>query len=182
NGGSTGGGTLFRINTDGSGFTVLYNFTNNPDGASPYAPLILSGSTLYGTTQIGGSSGNGTVFTINTDGSGYAVIKSFQNGADGSLPTGGLVQIGNSLFGTTGSGGTMGYGTIFEITLTSPQPCPLHIDRFGTNAVLTWTNPVFSLQMATQAVGNYTTLPTAVSPYTNAIGGTEHFFRLIATP
>ena len=31
--------------------TLLYNFTNNPDGASPYAGLLLSSGTLYGTTQ-----------------------------------------------------------------------------------------------------------------------------------
>jgi len=37
--------------------------------------LLLSGSTLYGITQNGGSLGNGTIFKINTDGSGFAVLK-----------------------------------------------------------------------------------------------------------
>jgi uncharacterized repeat protein (TIGR03803 family) len=40
---------------------VLKNFTGS-DGQYPEAGLVLSGSTLYGTTLIGGSSGNGTVF------------------------------------------------------------------------------------------------------------------------
>ena len=36
----------------------------NSDGANPYAGLILSGNTLYGTTANGGGSGNGTVFSL----------------------------------------------------------------------------------------------------------------------
>ena len=55
---------LFR-----SGFTTLYSFTASPDntngdGAAIYAGLLLSGSALYGTALNGGSSGNGTVFSL----------------------------------------------------------------------------------------------------------------------
>ena len=56
------------------------NFTSS-DGADPYAGLILSGNTLYGTTS-GGSWGDGTVFAINTDGIGFTNLHSFT----GSLP------------------------------------------------------------------------------------------------
>ena len=70
-------GTIFKVNSDGSGFTVLKRFTDSLDGASPYAGLALSGSTLYGTTLGGGSSGNGTVFKVNVDGTGYTVLKNF---------------------------------------------------------------------------------------------------------
>ena len=56
-GGSSGNGTVFAVNTDGTGFTNLHSFTagvdlqlyTNSDGAYPYAGLILSGNTLYGT-------------------------------------------------------------------------------------------------------------------------------------
>src|SRR5258708_2019491 len=51
-------------------FTNLYGFTGGNDGGVPYAGLILSGNTLYGTTTAGGSSSNGTVFAVTTDGSG----------------------------------------------------------------------------------------------------------------
>ena len=53
-------GTVFAVNTDGTGFTNLHSFTaasgslvsiTNSDGASPYAGLILSGNTLYGTAR-----------------------------------------------------------------------------------------------------------------------------------
>lgn len=44
--------------------TLLHNFTNSPDGANPIAGLLLSGGTLYGTTEQGGSSIWGTVFGL----------------------------------------------------------------------------------------------------------------------
>jgi uncharacterized repeat protein (TIGR03803 family) len=66
NGGSTGDGTVFEIQHSGSSATetVLYTFTGS-DGANPFAPLYLDSSYhLFGTTQLGGASGNGTVFEI----------------------------------------------------------------------------------------------------------------------
>ena len=79
-------GVVFKVNTDGSGYTVLKNFTGS-DGSGPVAGLVLAGNTLYGTTPNGGSSldqlqGIGVVFKVNTDGSGYTVLKSF-TGSDG---------------------------------------------------------------------------------------------------
>jgi uncharacterized repeat protein (TIGR03803 family) len=56
--------TVFRINTDGSGFTELHRFDNTSGGAMLWGPVIVSGNTLYGTASAGGSSGNGTVFSI----------------------------------------------------------------------------------------------------------------------
>jgi uncharacterized repeat protein (TIGR03803 family) len=50
------------LNTDV--LTTLASF-NSTDGANPAASLILSGSTLYGTTLSGGTNGDGTVFSIN---------------------------------------------------------------------------------------------------------------------
>jgi uncharacterized repeat protein (TIGR03803 family) len=70
-GGSSGNGTMFALNTDGTGFTPLHGFTAtscngcpNSDGANPWAGLISSGNALYGTAWTGGSSGNGTVFSL----------------------------------------------------------------------------------------------------------------------
>src|SRR5262245_40793035 len=80
---------LSEVNTDGTGYTVLKNFTGS-DGALPMAGLVLSGGALYGTTQRGGSSNLGTVFKLNTDGTGYSVLKHF-TGSDGAAPRTGLV-------------------------------------------------------------------------------------------
>ena len=44
-------------------FTNLHSF-NYSDGVRPTAGLILSGNTLYGTAIVGGSSGQGTVFSL----------------------------------------------------------------------------------------------------------------------
>jgi hypothetical protein len=54
---------VFRVNTDGSGYTVLKTF-NFTDGANPGTSLLFSGGTLYGTTSYGGISNNGVVFAI----------------------------------------------------------------------------------------------------------------------
>ena len=100
-GGSSDAGTVFKVNTDGTGYTVLKNFTGS-DGADPSCgPDVLSGSTLYGTTHYGGSSDDGTVFKLNTDGTGYTVLKNF-TGSDGAYPYAGLTLSGSVLYGTTG--------------------------------------------------------------------------------
>src|ERR1039458_583167 len=57
-------------------FTSLYQFTGGSDGAEPFA-VVLSGNTLYGTAQFGGSSGNGTVFAVNTHGTGITILHGF---------------------------------------------------------------------------------------------------------
>ena len=115
-GGSNSDGTVFSINTDGSGYSILHQFSDAPgDGYNPYSPLILSGSTLYGTTEGGGRS-NGTVYQINTNGTGFAVLYGFGLvAADGYYPHGPLTLSGSTLYGTTTDGGTNGYGTVFEI-------------------------------------------------------------------
>ncbi len=71
-GGTNGSGTVFAVNTDGTGHTNLYSFAGYPSGgAGPYAGLILSGNTLYGTTSEGGSYNSGTVYAVSTNGTGF---------------------------------------------------------------------------------------------------------------
>ena len=128
-GGANGDGTVFALNTDGSGFRTLYSFTIgsdngsgyyvNSDGAYPYAGLVLSGNTLYGTTLEGGASGAGTVFALNTDGSGFTNMYNFTDGSDGAYPYASLILSGNTLYGTTLEGGTKSAGTVFAITTNS---------------------------------------------------------------
>ncbi len=89
-GGSENVGAVFAINTDGADFRDLYSFTATPDGTnsdgySPKTGLILSGNTLYGTAQYGGTARGGTVFAINTDGNGFTNLHSFSF-SDGNYP------------------------------------------------------------------------------------------------
>jgi uncharacterized repeat protein (TIGR03803 family) len=118
-------GTVFRVNTDGTGFMNLHSFTGGNDGANPYAGLILSGDTLYGTARSGGASGNGTVFAVKIDGMGFTNLYSFTairpspsgayTNSDGAYPVAALTSSGSTLYGTTCYGGVDGYGTVFRV-------------------------------------------------------------------
>ena len=121
-GGTNGNGTVFRVNTDGTGFTNLHNFMTldpntftNSDGANPVAALILSGDILYGTASAGGSSDNGTVFKVNADGTGFTNVYNFTGGDDGGSPAAGLVLSGSTLYGTAYFGGTNGVGSVYAV-------------------------------------------------------------------
>jgi uncharacterized repeat protein (TIGR03803 family) len=121
-GGSANLGTVFKVNTDGSGETVLHSFTGSPaDGQHPlYATPVVSGSTIYGMTFGGGAGGvaAGMIFKENTDGTGYVVLHSFMGGVnDGLTPYGSLTLSGNELYGMTSQGGSANKGTIFEMNI-----------------------------------------------------------------
>lgn len=115
--GLSGFGTIFSINTITGELTVLHQFQGGPDGAMPYAPLLMAadGTTLYGTTFAGGND-HGTVYRLNTDGSGYEVIHAF-SGYDGAGPrSGGLcLDPHGMLLGTTSQGGINGRGAVFSL-------------------------------------------------------------------
>jgi uncharacterized repeat protein (TIGR03803 family) len=135
-GGPGRSGTVFKLNTDGTGFTVLHSFVVrrsdpynnhggpcNTDGAYPEAGLVLSGRTLYGTAHAGGPSGNGTVFKLNTDGTGFTVLHAFSAHGntspdnlnwDGEDPKG-LLLSGHTLYGVASANGPGGWGTLFHL-------------------------------------------------------------------
>jgi len=121
NGLVSNGGTLFSINIDGSGFRVLHGFTGSQvagsnDGATPYGAVVVSGSTIYGMTRFGGTSGGGTIFCLNTDGTGFSLLHNFTGGvSDGTDPQGSLTLGGSKLYGMTDGGGSNGEGTIFSM-------------------------------------------------------------------
>jgi len=81
---------------------------------------------------------------------------------------------------TGGSGGD--YVTIKYSTSVprAPSPIPLDFQQAGDQLVLSWTNPVFSLQSAPLISATFTNVPGATSPYTNVITAMPKFFRLKA--
>jgi hypothetical protein len=87
----------------------------------------LSSNTLYGTAYQGGSVGwgNGTVFALNTDGTGFTNVYSFTGGNDGGNPIGGLILSSNTLYGTTRFGGIWGNGAAFSLPLPPLPPLVL---------------------------------------------------------
>jgi len=197
--GTTLNGTVFAVNTDGTGFTNVYTFTGtyeytNSDGANPSAGLILSGNTLYGTAENGGNGGEGTVFAVNTNGTGFTTLHSFtpltdfpnNTNIDGANPIAGLVLSGNTLYGTAHYGGRSGRGTVFALSL--PVPPSMGFTTAGNKIVLSWpTNASsFALQFITNlSSGSWSNVTSGIyivgtnNVFTNTMNGNAAFFRLM---
>jgi uncharacterized repeat protein (TIGR03803 family) len=122
-GGTYGYGTVFKLTPNGA-VTVLHVFgSQSGDGIYPGWGLVLDKqSNLYGTTYYGGAYGYGTVFKLTPNGD-ETVLYSFGGQAqDAVSPSGGVIfdKRGN-LYGTTGTGGAYGYGTVFKLTPTGDE-------------------------------------------------------------
>lgn len=128
-------GTIFKIETDGSQFAVLHNFSGGvSDGREPWGSLLLSGTTLYGMTSYGGANDLGTVFRMESNGNGFTLLHTFGDGAgNGREPFGSLVLDGGTLFGMTKTGGVYGGGTIFRICADGSNFSLLHSFAAGAS-------------------------------------------------
>ena len=124
-GGAYNYGTAFAVTPTGT-VTILHSFAGSSDGANPYGGVTIGNDgEIYGVTSgIADQSNNdyGTVFSMNTDGTQYAVQFRFTNanrGTDGENPdctlTPGLTG-DSALYGTTYSGGSADSGTVFSVT------------------------------------------------------------------
>jgi uncharacterized repeat protein (TIGR03803 family) len=111
-----GCGTVFRFARKSGKLNVLHTF-HGADGATPQPDLLLdtTSGNLYGAASQGGTSQNGVLFKISSDGK-YTILHRFTGTKDGSSPNGGLVldEAGN-LFGTAQTGGRGTDGTAFVI-------------------------------------------------------------------
>ncbi|MGA2695753.1 MAG: choice-of-anchor tandem repeat GloVer-containing protein [Terriglobales bacterium] len=121
-----GCGTIFRIDSSGNE-KILYNFgQTRASGANPYYGALYpdAAGNLYGTTQDGGTAGNGTLFRISPKGA-FASL-SLAGGAEGGFPYAGLISDGKgNFYGTTYLRGTgcapFGCGTVFKIDKTGKE-------------------------------------------------------------
>jgi uncharacterized repeat protein (TIGR03803 family) len=126
-GGTYGGGTVFKM-TPGGVETVMYSFgASISDGVVPAALIQGQDGNFYGTTAQGGANycaaipgtGNncGTVFKITPAGVETVLYSFGASAADGFEPFAPLVQASDgNFYGTTSSGGAYGGGTVFRIT------------------------------------------------------------------
>jgi uncharacterized repeat protein (TIGR03803 family) len=193
-GGTAGVGTVYAMSTNGLVFTNLYTFTNGADGANPEGALILSGGTLYGTTMHAGTFGEGTVFSISTNGTGFTILYTFSglidlfNNDDGASPGASLALFGNTLYGTATQGGYWGEGTTFTLALNTISSPVLSIAHSGTNVILSWPDTAtgFTLQStanllppAWTTVTNTPVIVNSQYTVTNAISTISRFYRLI---
>jgi uncharacterized repeat protein (TIGR03803 family) len=127
-GGTNYNGTVFKLNINGGGYSILHAFGGGSvgDGRAPNAVAFGQDGALYGTTVYGGTNGYtgyppegaGILFTLKPDGSGYTVLHHFGAGADGLHPQAGLMQgADGAWYGTTSEGGDLNLGTVFRLGL-----------------------------------------------------------------
>ena len=174
-GGTSGEGTVFSINPSTGAERVLYSFRNNgTDGANPDAGLVNVHGTLYGTTERGGATGGGTIYSIDPSTGAEKVVYSFQNnGTDGSFPLADLIDVNGMLYGTTIYGGSSFVGTIFSFDPSTDAESVLHMfsdengDGYNPQAGLI---SVHGTLYGTTALGGTAGLGTvfSISPSTGA--------------
>ena len=112
-GGLYGDGCIFSIDTNGSNYTVIYNF-DGTTGASPEGELLLLKNRLYGVTYAGGANGVGIMYSIDTNGNNYKDLIDF-NGTNGNHPEDPIVFSRGLLYDVTRTGAANGNGCIFSI-------------------------------------------------------------------
>jgi hypothetical protein len=120
------GGSVFKINTDGTGYQNLHGWSANTtdNHRHPIGTPDVSGSTIYGMTddeQAG--EGNGSIFQINTNGTEFQLLHQFAGQtSDGALPLGSLTLVGSKLYGMTNGGGSSSDGVIFSCQTPQSDP------------------------------------------------------------
>lgn len=176
-------GTVFSISTAGTNFTVLHTFggITAGDGSAPNAGVILSGNTLYGITSQGGTNNDGTVFSINTDRSGYTVLHSFAG--LGEFPQGALWLHGNTLYGTALGNGTTTQGSVFSIrtngnnftllqTFSHLESTNNYTNTYGTllrGSLAMAGNVLYGSAQSGGAYGNGTIFSLAIQPVISSL-------------
>lgn len=98
--------------------STLYSFTGGNDGAMPRGAVIQGqDGNLYGTTLDGGTSADGTIYSV-TPGGTETILHSFgSSGTDGIEALGALIQTSDgNFYGTTINGGANGAGTVYSVT------------------------------------------------------------------
>lgn len=113
-------GTAFAICNCPGREIELHSFGTGTDGAQPMGGLVLDAAgNYYGTTNLGGTFGNGTVFGGKRSGSKWtqAVLYNFTGGNDAVNPVAGVsLDAAGNIYGTTSFGGAYSGGTIYQLT------------------------------------------------------------------
>jgi uncharacterized repeat protein (TIGR03803 family) len=104
------------VATAATTYAQLHAFTT-AEAQCPNGALLLSkDGSLYGMTQDGGATGNGTVYALDPSGA-LRILHSFSRGKkDGATPNGSLIEVGGVLYGVTRAGGAANRGVAFKLT------------------------------------------------------------------
>lgn len=114
-GGTDGGGIIYSVNADGTGFTRLHEFID-AEGFEPAGKLLeASDGKLYGALKWDIATTRGSLYRMNKNGSGFEIIHRFSVIAEGYGPNGNLVEDNNGiLYGTTFYSAP-GAGTLYRV-------------------------------------------------------------------
>jgi uncharacterized repeat protein (TIGR03803 family) len=177
-GGAEGGGTVFSLDPSTGAETVLYAFCSQQNCADGEAPqgIIESKGILYGTTQVGGNAGGGTVFAYDLKTGNETVVYGFcslTDCTDGLYPLDKLIDVQGTLYGTTVDGGTSNYENCFNIapgcgTVFAIEPAT------GTETVLYSLCPKKSCKSGANPLGGLIDVKGTLYGTTGQ-GGAKHF-------
>ena len=116
NAGTSSGGVVFQCTTGGA-YKVLHNFATLPgtEGYGPTAGLVQgSDGFLYGVNPLGGGTGYGTLFKINTTGTTFAVLYNFAKATGGNPDSTPILHTSGKIYGMTSGGGTYNQGVFYS--------------------------------------------------------------------
>ena len=171
-----------------------------PTGTFATAPYALTTNTLVAFTSVSLNLGGSAPITNfwNAGGFKFELVSSqiygqsyTQLGEDGYLVAGGTGIVSGNGFTPT----AFTWGVISSDPAAGNNPVSWSFSAFvnsqNTNGapvlagimmanatVLSWNDPTFTLQWATNVDGAYCDIPGATSPYTNLCAGPQQFFRL----
>ena len=107
-------------------FSNLHNLNSDSDGDTPRGGVLLSGTTLFGTTNSGGENFNGTIWSLDTNTNNFDNRHDFSSVSDGNAPQGKLAVAGTTLYGAASNGGANFNGTIWSLDLNTNNFNNLH--------------------------------------------------------
>ena len=140
-------GLAFSVDTNGTGFKDLLDFTDSANGNHPNGSFILLGNTLYGTTSLGGHKAAGLIFSIDTDGSAYKDLYDF-DGTNGEYPENTLLYTGGAFYGTGKDGGPFSNGVVFKLdSNVTTSANNLSASRGSVNIYPNPNNGIFTVEM-----------------------------------
>ena len=193
--GGSGCGTIFRLNPAGLGRTVFYRFSDQHESYWPVGALSFdSAGNMYGTTAVGGTVGNGTVFKLVRNGSQwtYSMIYDFEDANKGWAPVAGvIVDSAGNLYGTTvNGGGRSSYGVVYELSpsaggWSSRVLHPFYPERTtmagGRKPASSWTPPATCMEQR-RVEGPVAVVPSLNFRHRATTGTTARFATLLRLP
>ncbi len=146
-GGLFGSGILFQYTPSTNTFSKKFDFNISQNGITPYGSLMLaSDGKLYGMTSGGGANGYGVILQYDPSTNIYAKKFDFDSTANGTTPTGSLIQSADGkLYGMTRLGGANGgFGVIFQYNPSTN----IYTKKFDFNVTANGRSPNGSLIQA----------------------------------